>query len=174
MAISTSAALGSVVSALGSGLVPGLTTDDVGVGPLPGPSGEPSAIVGGAALYVVADHGDVEAAAAWDFIRFVVSPEVQATWTVDTGYLPIRDDALELEPAVSTFAADPRYRVAYDQLQTSLNTAANGPLLGPHRQIRNEMANATAAILTGADVAPTLAAAAQVADAYLADYAANN
>ncbi|HRE02765.1 MAG TPA: hypothetical protein PLV68_15805, partial [Ilumatobacteraceae bacterium] len=37
MAVSTSAALGTVMSVLGSGLIPGITTDDVGVGPMPGP-----------------------------------------------------------------------------------------------------------------------------------------
>jgi sn-glycerol 3-phosphate transport system substrate-binding protein len=174
MTIGSSAAIGSIIAALGSGLVEGLTTEDVGVGPLPGPSGTPSAIVGGAATYIVAGQGDAEAAAAWDFITYLVSPEVQSEWTVLTGYLPIRDDALEIEPAASTFANDPRYRVAYDQLLSSTDIAANGPLLGPHRQVRSAMADAVAAILTGADVASTLEQAASLAEAYLADYAANN
>jgi sn-glycerol 3-phosphate transport system substrate-binding protein len=174
MTIGSSASIGSVVAALGSGLVPGLTSDDMGIGPLPGPSGTPSAIVGGAATYVVAGQGDAEAAAAWDYITYLVSAPVQSEWTVLTGYLPLRDDALELEPAKSKVEEDPRYRVAYDQLLSSPDVAANGPLLGPHRQIRAETANAVAAILTGAEVAPTLADAAALAEAYLADYAANN
>jgi hypothetical protein len=36
------------------------------------------------------------------------------------------------------------------------------------------MANAVAAILTGADVATSLASAAEISDAYLADYIASN
>lgn len=174
MTIGTSAALGTVVNALGGGLIEGFTKDDLGIGPLPGPSGTPSAIVGGAALYVVADRGDAEAAAAWDFITYVTSAEVQSQWSVDTGYLPIRDEALEIDPLAATVAADPRYRVAYDQLLSSTDIAAGGPLLGPHRQIRSEMANAVAAILTGADVQTTLTAAADLAEDYLADYAANS
>lgn len=170
MAIGTSAALGSVMNALGSGLVPGLTSDDVGIGPLPGLGDTPTAIVGGAALYVVAGQGDAEAAAAWDFIEFMVSPEIQSEWAVLTGYLPIRDDALGVEPVASTYADDPRFRVAYDQLVSSDAVAANGPLLGPHRQIRAATADAVAAILTGADVTESLAAAADLAEAHLANY----
>ena len=60
--------LGSVIAALGGGLAPGLTVDDIGVGPMPGPSPEPGVQVGGASLWIVADKGDAETAAAWDFI----------------------------------------------------------------------------------------------------------
>lgn len=174
MAIGTSAGLGTVLNALGGGLFPDITRDDVGVGPLPGPSGEPSAIVGGAALYAVQGQGDAEAAAAWDFVQYLTTPEVQAEWAVATGYIPLRDDALDLEPLASTFAADARFRVAYDQLTNSTDIAAAGPLLGPHREIRNETANAVAAILGGADVATTLTSAADTANAFLADYNARN
>ena len=174
MAIGTSAGLATVLNALGGGLFPDITRDDVGVGPLPGPSGEPSAIVGGAALYVVQGQGDAEAAAAWDFVEYLTTPEVQAEWAVATGYIPLRDDALDIEPLASTFADDARFRVAYDQLTNSTDIAAAGPLLGPHREIRNETANAVAAILGGADVATTLTSAADTANAFLADYNARN
>jgi sn-glycerol 3-phosphate transport system substrate-binding protein len=174
MTLGTSAALGSVIAALGGGLVEGLGTDDVGVGPMPSPTGQTSVIVGGAANYIVAGKGDLETAAAWDFLTYLVEPEVQSAWTVATGYLPLRDDALGFEPALTTFAEDPRYRVAYDSLAASADTAGAGPLLGPHRQVRTELANAVAAIMTGADVRASLEAAATLAEAYLADYDANN
>ncbi len=116
MAIATSAALGAVLAALDGGLIPGITSDDVGVGPMPGPGETPSAIVGGGSLYVVADKGDAEAAAAWDYIEFLVSAETQSKWAAATGYVPIREDALELEPLATTYRSDPRFKVAYDQL----------------------------------------------------------
>ncbi len=174
MTIGTSAALGSVIAALGGGLVPGLGPDDVGIGPMPSPTGETGVIVGGAANYIVAGKGDAEAAAAWDFLTYLVQPEVQSEWTVLTGYMPLRDDALDFEPAKTKFEDDPRYRVAYDSLAASADTAGAGPLLGPHRQVRQELANAVAAIMTGADVQASLDAAATLAEAYLLDYSLNN
>ena len=81
-------------------------------------------------------------AAAWDFITFLVAPESQSEWAVQTGYVPIRTDALELEPVASTYAEDPRYRVAYDQLIGSPDTPAlQGPILGPQRDVRVKLAN---------------------------------
>ncbi len=74
MTMSTSAALGSVIAALGGGLVPGLGPDDIGVGPMPGPGTTPQVQVGGASLWIVADKAPEEAAAAWDYITFLLQP----------------------------------------------------------------------------------------------------
>lgn len=175
MTIGTSAGLGTVINVLGSGLVEGLTPDDVGVGGLPGPSAEQTAIVGGAANYVVAGDDPEVVAAAWDFLTYLISPEVQSEWAVRTGYLPIVDEAIELEPLATTYANDPRFRVAYTQLANSPNDLAHaGPQIGPHRQVRDETAAALAAIYNGADIESTLAAAAATSNALLQQYIALN
>jgi sn-glycerol 3-phosphate transport system substrate-binding protein len=175
MTIGTSAALGTVLSVVDAGLIPGITSEDIGVGPMPGPGPEPSALVGGAALYVVADKGDAEAAAAWDYVQYVVSAEAQSQWAAATGYVPIRADALELEPAKTKYETDPRYRVAYDQLVgTADDLSKQGPILGPLREVREVTARAVAEIFAGGDVATALSTAAAQADALIADYAARN
>lgn len=175
MAIASSATLGTVIEVLGSGLIPGLTPDDVGVGPLPSLSGTPSALVGGAANYVVAGNSDEVTAAVWDFITYLVTPEAQSMWAEATGYLPITAGATEIEPLASVYASDPRYRVAYDQLVNSPNDAAHaGAVIGPHRQVRAVLAGALAAVFDGADVASTLADAAAQADVLLQQYALLN
>jgi sn-glycerol 3-phosphate transport system substrate-binding protein len=175
MAIATSAALGAVLAALDGGLIPGLTSDDVGVGPMPGPGETPSAIVGGGSLYVVADKGDAEAAGAWDYIEFLVSAESQSKWAAATGYVPIREDALELEPLATTYRSDPRFKVAYDQLLSGVDDfAAVGPVLGPLREVRAVTASAVAAIFDGADPASALADSAAQSDALIADYNTRN
>jgi sn-glycerol 3-phosphate transport system substrate-binding protein len=173
MTIGTSAALGTVISVLGSGLVPGLTTDDVGVGPLPGFSPEPSSIVGGAANYVVAEKDPAVTAAAWDYLTYLITPEIQSEWAVRTGYLPLVDAALDLEPLATTYADDPRFRIGYEQLANTPNDLAHaGPQIGPHRQIRDQTAGALATVLDGADIASALATAAATSDALLQQYAA--
>jgi sn-glycerol 3-phosphate transport system substrate-binding protein len=175
MTIGTSAVLRNVLDAVEGGLVPGITSDDIGIGALPGPGPVPTALIGGASLYVVADHGDDVTAAAWDYIQYLVSPEVQSLWATLTGYVPVRDDALELEPVATVYSDDPRFRVAYDQLIGSPDDLAlQGPILGPQREVRNVTARAVAEIFAGADVQQSLSAAAQQANALIADYNARN
>jgi sn-glycerol 3-phosphate transport system substrate-binding protein len=175
MTFGSSASLGTIRDAVDGGLIEGITGDDIGVGPLPGPSGSPTALVGGAALYIVADHGDETAAATWDYITFLVSAQSQSEWAVQTGYVPVRTDALALDPVASTYEDDPRYRVAYDQLVGSPDEPAlQGPILGPQREIRAVTARAVAEILEGGDVQTALSAAATQANALIAEYNARN
>ncbi len=176
MTIGTSASLGTIIDVVDVGqLIPGVTGDDIGVGPLPGPSGTPTALVGGAALYVVADHGDETAAAAWDFVTYLVSPESQSEWAAQTGYVPVRTDALEVEPVASLYVDDPRFRVAYDQLVGSPDEPAlQGPILGPHREVRVVTARGVAEILDGGDVQSALTEAAGQSNALIAEYNARN
>ena len=52
---------------------------------------------------------------------------------------------------------DPRFKVPYDQLLTSVEGEASlSPVLGPQREVRVATANAVAAIFGGADVATSL------------------
>lgn len=175
MTIGTSAALGTVLNVVDGGLIPGITGDDIGIGPLPGPGPVPTALIGGASVYVVADHGDETAAAAWDYVQYLVSPEVQSLWATLTGYVPVRDDALEVDPAATVYEQDPRFRVAYDQLIGSPDDLAlQGPILGPQREVRTVTARAVADIFAGADVQEALAAAATQSNALITDYNARN
>ena len=175
MTIGTSAALGSVVSALGAGLAEGLTPEDIGIGSMPGPSDEASAQVGGASLWIPADKGDEQAAAAWDFIQFLTTAESQSTWAAATGYVPIRDDATEIEPLRTLYVEDPRYAVSYEQLLARADDVlANAPVLGPQREIRAETAKATAAIFKGADVQTELTGAVERSNALIDSYNRRN
>jgi len=175
MTIATSAALGTVVSVVDQGLIPGITGDDIGVGPMPGPDGAPGVLVGGASLYIVADKGDPTTAASWDYIQHLVSAESQSFWAAETGYVPVRDDALELDPLQRVYRQDPRFKVAYDQLvEGREGPAGAGPVLGPLREVRSVTARAVAAIFSGADVQQSLTDAATQANALIADYNARN
>jgi sn-glycerol 3-phosphate transport system substrate-binding protein len=175
MTIASSGALGGVLDFVEGGAIAGITGDDIGVGPMPGPSDTPSAIIGGAALYIVRDRGDAEAAAAWQFIQYLVGAESQSFWAAESGYAPIRDDAIEVEPLATTFADDPRFRVAYDQINFAAEDfTAVGPVLGPLRQIRQVTSQMMADIYSGIPVDEALEAAAEQANLLIIDYANRN
>jgi sn-glycerol 3-phosphate transport system substrate-binding protein len=172
MTIGTSAALGTVLTAIKGGIAPQIGVDDIGVGPMPGPGGSASVLVGGAALWIAADKGDQQIAATWDFIKFLISAQSQSTWAATTGYVPLRKDALALAPLSTTYQSDPRFQVAFDDLlQTPDEPTAVGPLLGPQREIRVLTARALATVFKGGDVAKALHDAATQADQLLAQYA---
>jgi sn-glycerol 3-phosphate transport system substrate-binding protein len=175
MTIATSASIGPVISILGGGQFPHIAAEDVGVAAMPGPDGKPGALVGGASLYVVDSGDDVRTAASWDFITYLTAAQQQSQWSSATGYVPVRTDALTLEPLKTTLATDPRFSVPYDQLLSSPDVPTSvGPVVGPLREVRTVTAQAVAAIFGGADVASSLAAAAQQSDALIADYNSRN
>lgn len=173
MTLYTSAGISSVLNVLAGGLVEGFGPDQLGIGPMPAPEGAGGITVGGASLWVVEDQPDEVIAGAWDYISYLVSAQVQSTWSVGTGYVPVHEGAGELPPLADTWASDARYRVAFDQLLAGeVNAATAGPVLGPLRQVRGEVAAALQAVLSGgADAATALAGAAEESDRLIADYA---
>ena len=175
MTIATSASLGPVLAVLGGGQFPQIGPDDVGVGPMPGPDGAPGALIGGASLWPVATGDDVRIAATWNFITYLVGAEQQSQWASATGYVPVRNDAVLVDPYMTLVANDPRFSVAYAQLAASPDAlTSSGPVVGPLREIRSVLATAVAAIFDGADVKTTLDAAAKQANGLIADYNARN
>ena len=47
-------------------------------------------------------------------VQFLVEAQSQSTWAAATGYVPVRSDAVELEPLATKYANDPRFAVAYE------------------------------------------------------------
>ncbi|MFM7805458.1 MAG: extracellular solute-binding protein, partial [Verrucomicrobiota bacterium] len=134
-----------------------VAADDLSVAPMPGPNGAATVLVGGASLWITADKGDAHAAAAWDYISYLISAASQAAWAAATGYVPIRPDAVDVEPLATTYSTDPRFAVAYTSLVDTPDVpTAVGPLLGPQREVRVLTARALATVLDGGDVQQAL------------------
>jgi sn-glycerol 3-phosphate transport system substrate-binding protein len=111
----------------------------------------------------------------WDYVTFLVSAQSQSDWSARTGYVPVRVDALDLDPLATTYVDDPRFKVAYDQLVGSPDVPTmRGPILGPQREVRVVTARAVAEILDGGDVQTALTDAATQATSLIADYNARN
>ena len=176
MAIASSGAIGAVINVLDGGLIPDITSDQLGIGPMPGPEGNPLTLVGGGSLYIVAEKGDAAAAAAWDYIQYLIEAQTQSIGRRRRATCRCARTPSTSIRSRSTYATDPRFKVAYDSIKAAPpdDPSALGPVLGPMREVRAVTAIATASIFGGADVASTLAAAAQQADALIADYNARN
>jgi len=84
-------------------------------------------IIGGASLWVMNQKDRNAYKAAAKFFTFLSSPEIQAFWHQQTGYLPITKAAYELTKSQGYYKANPGPEVAIQQL---LNKAPTENTLG--------------------------------------------
>ncbi len=150
---------------------------DVGVGFLPsGPAGADGtgygAPTGGGNLYMFnsKDHPHTQAQldAAWKWIQYLASPEIQADWGAATGYIAARQSAWDLDPLKSLAAEHPQYDVARDQLKYADREFATYRSVDTTGIINKTLS----AILSGSDTdaAASMASAQKQIDSLLAEY----
>ena len=84
-------------------------------------------------------------------------PKQQASLAVEGGYAPIRSDATKVPALQEKWAAEPIYRVGYDQLTTGPENAATaGSLIGDYQGVRDAVKDGMLSMLTGG-LSPTAA-----------------
>jgi sn-glycerol 3-phosphate transport system substrate-binding protein len=86
----------------------------------PGPDGTGYGTpMGGGNLYIFDDgsKSEAELQAAWEWVLYLSSPEIQADWGAVGGYIAARQSSWELEPLASLVEEHPQYLVARDQLE---------------------------------------------------------
>ena len=71
---------------------------------------------GGAGLAIMAGSPPEKQEAAFQFIKFVTSPEGTTFWSQNTGYMPVRKSAIESEEMQAFFAENPNFQTAVEQL----------------------------------------------------------
>ncbi|MCC6398732.1 MAG: extracellular solute-binding protein [Bacteroidetes bacterium] len=88
---------------------------DWAVAPLPaGPAGRATYIAGEhMAMFKQSEHPDE----AWAFVKWMVSADVQAQFSMSSGYLPVRKSVLEREDYKAFLAGDPAMKAFVDQLR---------------------------------------------------------
>jgi sn-glycerol 3-phosphate transport system substrate-binding protein len=64
---------------------------------------------------IFADSPEETQQAAYKFVRFLVSPEIQARWSANTGYFPVVEDALDDPTLVEAMEKIPALASANDQ-----------------------------------------------------------
>ncbi len=172
MTIDSSAALGTVTAILGAGNDPNI---ELGVAAMPGPGSgaiKGGVFVQGGELFMVNKSAPAKQAAAWEFLKFLDSPENMTTWAIGTGYLPIRKSSAESAEMQDYWAKNPDFKIAYDQLVSGPDSIATaGSVIGPNIEVRGAVRDAeNSMFLEGADPKSAIAEAAKNATAAIVDY----
>ena len=168
MTIDTSAALGTIQQLLAGGQYPNV---ELGVASMPGPKGKGGVLVGGGANYIVKKSSPEKQAAAWQYAKFLNEPETQAEWSIATGYVPIRQSSANKPQVQQYWAANPGFKVAYDQLVSGVaNTATAGPVIGDYQGVRDVVLDSEQQMFNGMSPSAALKQAKQDANAKIQEY----
>ncbi|WP_299788749.1 sn-glycerol-3-phosphate ABC transporter substrate-binding protein UgpB [uncultured Marivita sp.] len=127
---------------------------DFDVRPLPywsAVASEPqNTIIGGASLWVMEGQTDEEYKGVAEFLNFLSSPEIQAKWHQDTGYLPITTEAGELTRSQGFYDENPGTDIAVIQMTAKEPTSnSKGLRLGSFDQIRGIIDEELEAVWSG-------------------------
>ncbi len=157
-------------------VVANATDFEVGYGMLPHYEGtEPqNSIIGGATLWVLQGQEEEIYRGVADFFSFLSSPEVQAQWHQDTGYLPITNAAYELSQSQGYYEANPGSDVSIRQITLNEPTAnSKGLRFGSYVQIRDIIDEEFQSLLAGEqDAQAALDAVVERGNAVLRDFEA--
>ena len=128
---------------------------EVGIAFLPHPEDKEreGVVIGGASLWMIDGKPEAETNAAWEFMKYLQTPEVQAKWHVGTGYFAINPDAYEEQLVKDAHEEKPQLRVTVEQLQqTKSSFATQGALMDMLPQGRKVMETALESVYNGGDV----------------------
>lgn len=169
MSIEGSGVLGPIVNVLESGQYAGVK---IGVGPLPDFRAGGGVQTAEGSLWIVRRSSPERQAAAWQFVKYLVSTEQLVALHLGTGYVPIRRSVAESSEVQALWARSPEYRVSYDQLVSGPTTkATTGPIIGAFPEVREAVRQGFEAMLVGGkSPVAALAGAQRAADTAIREY----
>ncbi|BDG32574.1 ABC transporter substrate-binding protein [Parageobacillus thermoglucosidasius] len=137
---------------------------EVGVSYLPVPDHveRQGVIIGGASLWMAKDISEQQQKAAWEFMKYLATPEVQAKWHVKTGYFAINPAAYDEEIVKAEWEKYPQLKVTVEQLkQTKPIPATQGALITVFPESRQKVVKAMESLYQGVDPEEALDRAAE-------------
>ncbi|SLN71242.1 sn-glycerol-3-phosphate-binding periplasmic protein UgpB precursor [Falsiruegeria litorea R37] len=109
-----------------------------------------NSIIGGATLWVLGGHDAEEYKGTAKFMTYLSSPEVQAWWHQETGYVPITTAAYELSKEQGFYDSNPGTDTAIKQLSLNTPTAnSRGLRFGNFVQVRDVINEEMEAVWSG-------------------------
>jgi sn-glycerol 3-phosphate transport system substrate-binding protein len=135
-----------------------------------------NSIIGGATLWVLSGKPKAEYKGVAKFFTYLSSPEVQAKWHQETGYVPITKAAFELTKKQGFYDKFPGRQVAVEELSLNPPTEnSKGLRIGNFVQIRDVMDEELEAVWAGQKTAKqALDSAVERGNKLLADFARAN
>lgn len=110
---------------------------DWGFAPLPGGPNKRATVVGGEYLAIFKQsHHPKE---SWEFLKWIIKPENQAFWAMESGYLPVREDVVKVPEFKEYLEANPNFKVFVEQMAVG---QANRPIDYGALQVVNHIAEA--------------------------------
>ena len=167
--ITSTADIGNIVSAAGDRFEVGTN-----VLPIADDAERTGVVVGGASVWIMQDHPEEELTAARDFVLYMTNTENMESWHELTGYFPVRTSSVEALEAQNWFEENPRFEIAFEQLQETQSVPATaGALIGPFPEVRTIIEEAIQKVLNGQEVDAALEEAKRLADNALQQYNSN-
>lgn len=90
------------------------TRFDWGVAMLPEGPEKRATVVAGEYLAIFKQSQNPDA--AWEFVKWVIDPEVQAFWSMESGYLPVRESVVEVPEFQEFLSEQPAQRAFVEQM----------------------------------------------------------
>ncbi|GAB4516889.1 MAG: ABC transporter substrate-binding protein [Anaerolineae bacterium] len=150
---------------------------EVGVAFMPsGPAGEDGtgfgAPTGGGNLYMFDDgsKSEEELQAAWDWIEYLASTEIQSDWGAATGYIAARASSWDVDPLASLAEEFPQYLVARDQLEFATKEFSTWRSIDTQNIINNQLSRVISGEVPLSEAQAVLDEAQAQADALLEEY----
>lgn len=72
--------------------------------------------IGGCVLLIPSKNDQATKNAAWQFMQYLVSKDVNMTWATDTGYMPTRKSVLTTDEGKAFLAEKPAFQCIFDNL----------------------------------------------------------
>lgn len=130
-------------------------------------------IVGGASLWITNTGTPEQQEGSWDFVKWSMQPDIQASWSANTGYYPVVRKSYDLQEMKDALVQYPQFVVAIDQLRLAEITDANSAhISGVFVSMRQDVVKAMDDFWTGkvATAKEALDAAVVASNEKLTDY----
>lgn len=143
MMLGSTGSLGDILKAstgkfdLGTAAFPSINATDIG-----------GVSIGGGSLWMLDKKDEAKKKAAWELIKFMVSPQEQAYWNEQTGNIPVTTKAYNIPSVKNRLKNIPQYQTAIDELHAS-NPKSQGALLSVFPEVRTILENNLTKTLSG-------------------------
>jgi sn-glycerol 3-phosphate transport system substrate-binding protein len=132
------------------------------------------AAVSGSGLFMFNRGDRAKTAAAWEFVKFMCSPEIQARFSVATGYTPVNTASVKEKIYIDHAAKFPQIETGPGQLALT-SPDMMGVIIGPSRNFYYEIVSQVSAMLReGKTPEATAMSMAAALNLLLDDYAEAN